>query len=354
MGALLDRSGVSALFEAMASRNKQADTASFTFFEKALVLSAYQAITQAGIDAAAPDTLFVVSTTKGNVSLLEGPTTDPTWEQACLGHSAQCLTRFFGNPNDPIVVSNACISGACAQITALRALESGAYKTAVVTGADVLSPFIVSGFQSFKALSSTRCQPFDAHRTGLNLGEAAATLVYQRPEPTPCALVGAPTTPRIHLLSGAIRNDANHISGPSRTGEGLFNALQRTLEAGGIHQPAHQLAFINAHGTATPYNDQMEAIALHRAGLERVPVNSLKAYFGHTLGAAGILETILSMRALEEGVVLPSLGCTTPDPVSPIAVAQTLQSLPLTQPRYAVKMLSGFGGSNAAVLFGLL
>jgi 3-oxoacyl-[acyl-carrier-protein] synthase-1 len=295
----------------------------FTNLEKAATLSVSYANQEAKIDLSSEKVIFILSTTKGNVQLLDkkggrGPTA-PT--QIYLWHSAKQISRFFENPNTPIVVSTACISGAAAQIAALRALQSARYDYAVVVGADFLSKFIISGFQSFKALSPELCKPFDEHRCGLNLGEAAATIIFQRQ--------AVRHKEGLSLVAGTIKNDANHISAPSCTGEGSYRALKGILPA--------QIAFINAHGTATPYNDTMEVQAITRAGLNDLPVNSLKAYFGHTLGAAGVLESIISMLALREGILLP------------------------TQPRVAdqalggkggfIKMLSGFGGVNAALLF---
>ena len=128
------------------------------------------------------------------------------------------------------------------------------------------------------------------------------------------------------LLRGAIRNDANPISGPSRTGEGSFRAIKVVL---GDVEP-EELALVSVHGTSTAYNDEMESIALTRAGLQNVPVNSLKGYFGHTMGAAGILETILSMASVDDGTVLGTRGYSK---------------------RAFAKLLSGFGGCNAAGIF---
>lgn len=146
------------------------------------------------------------------------------------------------------------------------------------------------------------------------------------------------------LVDGAVRNDANHISGPSRTGEGSYNALRYVLE--GVS--ADELAFVNVHGTATRYNDQMEAIAINRAGLQDVPVNALKGIFGHTMGAAGILESIVSMQACDAGVVLPTRGFAQMgvDPAVNVSARERR-----TDKKSFVKLLSGFGGVNGALLF---
>ncbi|MCR4827657.1 MAG: 3-oxoacyl-ACP synthase [Bacteroidales bacterium] len=308
----------------------------YTKMEKAAIVAASQAIEEANIAADRDNVIFILSTTKGNVDLLEHNPYEP--ERPYLWRSAQIIAEFFDNPNTPIVVSNACISGCAAQIAAANQLRFGGYKYAVVIGAETLSKFIISGFQSFKALSKERCMPFDANRKGLNLGEAAAAIVYT---------IGDESTTlpddTLILRAGAINNDANHISGPSRTGEGLLRAINRVLQG---HDPA-QIAFLNAHGTATPYNDDMESVAITRANLQDTPVNSLKGYFGHTLGAAGVLETIMAHQAVKKHTVIGTLGTVNPGTVNKVNV--TLQNQP-TNGNAFMKLISGFGGSNAALL----
>ncbi|MCQ2302835.1 MAG: beta-ketoacyl synthase [Bacteroidales bacterium] len=308
----------------------------YTFFEKVVILSSCKALANAKIDASSEKVLFILSTTKGNVHLLDANETGFPKERVLLGQAARQLTDFFHNPNQPIVVSNACISGVCAQIEAIRNLQGNRFEYVVVVGADVQSPFIVSGFQSFKALSVEPCKPFDADRTGLNLGDAAATIIYARRD--------AVMADEWVACRGAIRNDANHISGPSRVGEGSFRALKAVL--GDFSRD--EIAFINAHGTATPYNDEMESIAIERAGLSSVPVNALKGYFGHTMGAAGVLESILSMKAIDDHTILATRGYNNIGVSHPLVLSN--QNCP-TEKRAFIKLLSGFGGCNAALLF---
>lgn len=329
VASLIDRDKVEQAFAALA------DNAKYTFFEKMIILSTSKAIAEAGIDASSEKVLFILSTTKGNVFLLDQRETGFPKERVLLGVAARQMTAFFHNPNKPIVVSNACISGVCAQIEAIRNLQGAAFDHVVVVGCDVQSAFIVSGFQSFKALSADPCKPFDANRCGLNLGDAAATIVYTRKETAdPEEWVAC---------RGAIRNDANHISGPSRTGEGSYRALKVAL---GDFNP-EQLALINTHGTATLYNDEMESIAIERAGLSHVPVNGLKGYYGHTMGAAGVLETILSMQAVDDHTILATKGYETLGVTHPLVLSNQNQA---TGKRAFVKLLSGFGGCNAALL----
>lgn len=310
---------------------KDEDLSSYTKFEKILLLSVKKANDEAKIDYRDKNTLFILSTTKGNISYLS----DEMDEKVYLWHSAHKVASFFGNENEPLVISNACISGAAAQVEALRLIENGYYENCVVVGGELLSKFIISGFQSFKALSQEQCQPFDKNRHGLNLGEAAATIIYSKENKTNSKIV---------LLKGAIRNDARHISAPSIEAEGLYNCLVAITE----DVDKNDIAFVNAHGTATIYNDEMEALALNRIVMQHIPTNSLKAHFGHTLGAAGLLESVISMQALQDGIVLKSTNCKEVGAKHEINVAQETMR---TDKSMFMKMVSGFGGSNAALVF---
>lgn len=297
----------------------------YSFFETILILACKGAIEKSGIDASSRDTVFVISTIKGNVEALDGGSDD-----VLLANSAKRVAEFFHNPGSPVTVSNACISGLAALIQGQRILRRGGARNVVVAGAEVQSAFIVTGFQSLKALSPKQCMPFDAAREGLNLGEAGAAMVLGTSE-TDWELDG-----------GAIRNDANHISGPSRVGEGSYNCLRAVV------QDKDELAFISVHGTSTAYNDEMESIAIERAGLTDIPIGALKGYYGHTMGAAGILETIVSMKAVENGVVIGTRGFSGNLGVSrPVKVDAKNRK---TSKQAFVKLLSGFGGVNAALL----
>jgi 3-oxoacyl-[acyl-carrier-protein] synthase-1 len=236
-----------------------------------------------------------------------------------------------------MVVSNACISGVMAVIIGARLIRSEQYEKVIITGADLVTRFVLSGFNSFLSLCQGPCRPFDKDRQGLSLGEAAGTIVLtnKRDVTVNCK--------NIIAGQGFSTNDANHISGPSRTGEGLFIAIKKTLE----HQPG-PLDYISAHGTATPYNDEMESIALTRAGLNNVPVNSLKGYWGHTLGAAGVIESVSCINALRNNIIFNTLGFSSPGVTQPISVVNKNLEIPV---QTCLKMASGFGGSNASVLF---
>ncbi|MDE5645593.1 MAG: beta-ketoacyl synthase, partial [Muribaculaceae bacterium] len=137
---------------------------------------------------------------------------------------------------------------------------------------------------------------------------------------------------------------AIHISGPSRTGEGAYRVLSDILKS----LRRDEIAFVNAHGTATAYNDEMESIALHRAGLDDTPVNGLKGFYGHTLGAAGVAETILSMKAIDNGVVLPTKGYSEQGTTYALSISPDVRT---ASRRSFIKILSGFGGSNAGIAY---
>lgn len=302
----------------------------YTFFETIAILSIIKATENISIDLGADDVVFVLSSTKGNVEVLEENARDARYY---LPQSADKIAKFFKNNNRPIVASNACISGVCAQIAAVRLLNAGLYRTAVVVGCDVLSKFIISGFQSFKALSSEPCKPFDNNRQGLNLGEAVGTIILQTSD-----------AGEWEYITSSIHNDANHISGPSRTGEGTYRVLKDMLSR--VNE--EELSFVNLHGTGTNYNDEMESIAIERAGLRETPCNGLKGYFGHTLGAAGIIETILSMYAVDNSVILPTKGYHEQGTSQAINVSSNSRS---SAKRTFFKVLSGFGGSNAGIAY---
>lgn len=310
----------------------------YTKFEQLVIASVTEALSHTDIRLSDPRTGLIISTTKGNIELLEqqeeGVIPPPAQLQPAA--TAAKIAARLGAANTPMVISSACISGLVAILTGQRLIAAGKYDHVVVTGADVLTRFVLSGFQSFQAVSAVPCRPFDADRTGVSLGEAAATMVLSK-DPQHAAIV---------LGAGAISNDANHISGPSRTGLELASAMQLALKGSGL-QP-EDIGFVSAHGTATLYNDEMEAKALHHAGLAAVPVNSLKGYYGHTLGAAGLVEAIISVKAMKNGVILPTKGYETPGVSMPVNVSNTLRQQPS---RHFLKTVSGFGGCNAAMIF---
>jgi 3-oxoacyl-[acyl-carrier-protein] synthase-1 len=308
----------------------------YTKFEQLLAASITNALSHTDINIGVPKTGLIISSTKGNISLLETEENNNVLQKRIsLNTSAQLIAGHFGFINQPIIISNACISGVMAIVTAMRMIQSGQYTQIVVSGADVVSKFVVSGFQSFQALSPERCKPFDKNRTGLNLGEGAATIILSGDEKY---------KGNIRVTGGGISNDANHISGPSRTGQELGDAIIKAMNNAGI--TAADIGLISAHGTATPYNDKMEAKALTISGLQSTPVNGLKAFYGHTLGAAGLIETVLAKQCMQHNTLLPTLGFEETG-TAPLNITTTVGNAEI---KHCVKTASGFGGCNGALV----
>jgi len=313
------------------------DPGALTRFEQLLVLSISTALQNSAIEISSPSTIVIISSTKGNISLLEkGNISDDEKEQIGLPASAKKIAGHFKLANTPLIISNACISGLTALLTGKRLLEMGKYKNAVVAGADIISAFILSGFQSFQAISAQPCRPFDAERNGITLGEAAATIILSTERDNSA----------IKLTGGAVSNDANHISGPSRSGQELCMAINKAMQQANIS--VTDIGFISAHGTATIYNDEMEAKAFSLAGMETIPLNSLKGYYGHTLGAAGIVESVIAIRSLQQGTMIATKGYQQPGVSKPVNVCKELISI---ETDHCLKTASGFGGCNAALIF---
>lgn len=277
------------------------------------------------------DALLIISTTKGNVQALE----QGNIKDAFLHQTAENIRKYFGFSKKPIVISNACVSGVMALSVAKRMIQMKAASKIFIVAADEITPFVVSGFQSFQAMSDEVCKPYDENRKGINLGEAAAAV-----------FLSADSKPEgIEIAGEANINDANHISGPSRTGEGLYLSIQKAMEEAKI--TSDKIDFVSAHGTATLYNDEMESIAFQRSGLDQTPVNSFKGYYGHTLGAAGLLETIISMECMKQNTYLPSFGFEILGVSQPMNIIKKIKNQPMNT---VLKTASGFGGSNSAMI----
>lgn len=288
---------------------------------------------------------LVIASAKGNISLLEGHSAEWTEfrEETCevvgssllLGPMARRIASRFGiNADDTFVVSNACISGITAVAVARRLILSGLYKEMVVVGVDTQNRFITSGFASFKSLSDDVCRPYDESRCGLNLGEACGAMLLTTEGEGVC------------ISGAALTDDANHISGPSRTGDGLYFAMRKAMSEAGVDN----VDMLQMHGTATAYNDEMESKACSLAGLQNVPVQSLKPYFGHTMGASGVIETIIAAEELRNRVLVGTPGFETLGVPMPLNISRSNVELPSGKPLRALKTASGFGGTNAALL----
>lgn len=308
-----------------------ADRSAYSRLEQMMISSTLDAAKDTTVDLSSTSTLFIFSTTKGNIDNLNHDQTD------YIHGLANNVVAYFKNPNKPICVSNACISGVSAVVFAHRLIQRGEYKNIVVVGGDLLTDFVVSGFDSFRSLSHNVCKPYDKDRDGISLGEGAASLI----------LSSETTIPNCYYIAGgATSNDANHISGPSRTGEELAHAIATALDEAEL-KPS-DVSFVNMHGTATIYNDEMESKALAVAGLADSIVVSTKGYFGHTLGCSGVLELAVSVSLAEKGEIAKTLGFE--EIGTPVKLNVSKKLIKDKQCDVFVKTGSGFGGCNAAVV----
>ncbi|WP_330744098.1 beta-ketoacyl synthase N-terminal-like domain-containing protein [Chryseobacterium sp. CP-77] len=320
----------------------QNDIPNFTRLEKMLLLSLQPLVEKHSISE---DTAFILSTTKGNISLLKNQS--ELTEGVYLSKLAEKIADFFGFKTKPIIVSNACVSGVMAISVAKNMIQAGKYKDAFVIAGDELSEFVISGFNSFQAIGSGPCQPYDKNRDGINIGEAAAAIYITscHCEEQSDEAISQNEKPRFKVLGDSAVNDANHISGPSRTGDGLYASIKNAMTEAKIS--SGQIDFISAHGTATLYNDEMEAIAFNRMDLQHIPLNSMKGYYGHCLGASGLLESIISMESALHSTLLPSKNFEETGITQPLNIIKENQTAEI---KYILKTASGFGGCNAAVV----
>lgn len=270
--------------------------------------------------------LIIYSTTKGNIGDLNN-------HYSSIYKSIENVNRYFNYTGKLHIISNACISGVLAINMAKRFIEVGMYDNVIVVGADVVSDFVLSGFHSFQAISKEKCRPFDIERDGINLGEGSAA-IWLTNEYTDIEIAGTGAT-----------NDANHLSGPSKTGEELSAAINQCLLEANVNP--NNIDIISAHGTATLYNDEMESKALHLSQVDHACLHSLKSYIGHTLGTAGVVETILLAESLKRQTLIPSLRYEHSGVPYHLNISTQMKMKSIN---YGLKTASGFGGCNAALI----
>ena len=329
---LIDNDYLNQVFKAEAI----CDIYDFNKLEKMMLLSLIDTISKASFSIT-DRTLLIIATTKGNIDILNSKINHISKNRAYLPELGKQIKKFFGFKNEPIILSNACVSGVLAIAVAKRLIQNEFYDNAFIVGGDLISEFTISGFQSLQAISDRPCKPFSKYRNGITLGESAASL----------AITSTNNSEKtIQIIGDGSSNDANHISGPSRNGEGLYRSIQSALKES--KTSPESLDYISAHGTGTSYNDEMEAIAFNRAKLENVPVNGLKGYFGHTLGASGIIETIVGLHSMNNNTLYTSLGTDELGVSVPLNVIRNTQKKNI---KTILKTASGFGGCNTAIVF---
>jgi 3-oxoacyl-[acyl-carrier-protein] synthase-1 len=258
------------------------------------------------------------------------------FRQHSYGATGTVVREVLGLKGPTLVVSTACSSSAKVLATAARLMDADVIDAAVVGGVDTLCYMTLRGFHALGVLSDEPCQPFSRARKGISIGEGGAFLLMQRKGDGRALLLGAGES-----------SDAHHMSAPHPEGAGARAAMTQALAQGGL--APHQVQHVNAHATATALNDSAEAAAIGAVFGREVLVAGTKGYTGHTLGAAGATEAVLSILALEEGWVPPSIGCDPPDESLPITVTTRKTTAPI---RAVVSNSFAFGGNNVSLLLG--
>lgn len=260
---------------------------------------------------------------------------------------ADAVGEYLGVRGPRCAISAACASSAMAIALAANMLLDGAAPMMLAGGSDALCPFTLSGFNSLQALDPDPCRPFDRNRKGLNLGEGAAVFVLETLE-----RAEARNAHVLAVLRGwAMTNDAFHSTAPQTEGNGLADCMRLAMEMAEVS--GDNIGYVNAHGTGTPLNDVAETSAYETAFRERkrpIPVSSTKSYFGHCLGAAGALEAVIAIIAVRCGALLPTLRLA--DPIESPSVDWLRGKVLRQEVPLAMSVSAGFGGSNAALIFG--
>lgn len=262
------------------------------------------------------------------------------YRQQELGGLGDCVAALVGSSGPVYTLSTACSSSANALGSARRLLELGVCDAVVAGGADSLCHLTVQGFSALESVSAGFCQPFAAGRDGINIGEAAALFVLSR-EPGPVTLLGV-----------GVSSDAHHISAPDPAGRGAAAAMRGALAQAGL-RPG-DIDYLNLHGTATPQNDAMEAIAVHSVFGAALPCSSTKPLTGHTLGAAGALEAALCWLLLQDNPerrLPPQAGDAPRDAtLAPLHLAAPGERAPRLE--ICASNSFAFGGSNTTLILG--
>lgn len=294
---------------------------------------------------------FISATSVGGMDMTEryfkGFQTQPETQKYIashhLGDGTQKIADELGITDFVTTISTACSSAANAIMLGARMIKAGKLDRVIVGGTDALSKFTINGFKTLMILSDEVCTPFDADRKGLNLGEAGAYLVLESDE-----LVQKENKKVLARLSGyGNANDAFHQTASSETGEGAFLAMQKALKISGLD--ANQIDYINAHGTATPNNDLSESVAIQRVFQKSIPdFSSTKAFTGHTLAAAGAVEAVFSILAIDEQSVFPNLNFKTKIPETGLLPTTILRQKNI---EHVLSNSFGFGGNCSTLIF---
>jgi len=317
------------------------------------IVAAQQAIDHAGISGeACLHAALVNGTSVGGMdvtenayaSVLKKESIDfrPAFNGHDCGHSTQVMAQKLGVKGYLGTISTACSSSANTIMHGARLIKSGHTGCAIVGGADALSVFTLNGFNSLKILDNEWCKPFDTNRKGLNLGEGAAFLVLESEE----HLNARKGKAIAELVGYGNANDAYHQTASSPEGKGAFGAMEAAFEVAGIDKS--KISYINAHGTGTSNNDESESLAIRKIFGGKAPAySSTKAFTGHTLGAAGAIEAVFSIMALQEQHYLPSLNIS--EPMN--GIGKPVTSYQEAAIDAVLSNSFGFGGNCSSLIF---
>ena len=290
---------------------------------------------------------LITATTVGPVDLLENYVSSRTGnpQNSSLSFINAEISSAMGLSRKGLCISSACASSISALARAVSLIKSGRERLVVILAADIVSEFVFAGFSSLMALDEDKASPFDRNRKGLSIGETASYIVLcERGYADELNILS-----EAEVLSCAQTNDSNHMTGPSRDGAGLSDAIDRALTAAGVSQD--EICFISAHGTGTKYNDTMEIKAFKRSFLKPVPCFGIKGAIGHTMASAGMAQIIASIESLRDGYIPPTTGLASTDDESAGWVIPARVDI---FGKTALVVNAGFGGINAAAVLGAL
>lgn len=315
------------------------------------IMALQQAVQQAGLSFAGKRVGIVNATTVGGMCEVEKyyfDMLDHAGDYSEFSDTIDCadcthrLADFFQIKDFVTTISTACSSSANAIMLGTRMVQQGHLDAVICGGTDALTRFTINGFNALKNIDKSPCKPFDAGRNGLNLGEGAAYLIIEKA--TDCEKRSH--TPMAEIKGYCNFNESFHATAPNPEGEGAYQVMKRAIQKAGLRPD--EIHYINAHGTATLTNDESESNAMKRLFEKVPPFSSTKCYTGHTLAAAGAVEAIFSILALQKQCVYANLNFQHVMPDEGLIPQLSFESRAM---EHVMSNSFAFGGNNASLIF---